>query len=457
MKDLHFEKISPIAAPARDLYAWHTRPGAFTRLIPPWQEISLPAGGPTVRNGAQVRIRMKRGPLTLSWLAEHRNVRPGESFEDFQVSGPFGKWEHLHEFRPAVNGSILRDSIHYRPPGGALGAAVLGGSIRADIERTFAYRHRTTAADLALHAGFAGRSPLTVAITGASGLVGESLSALLTTGGHRVLRLVRRPSDHPDAVEWRPEIGIVEPGRLEGIDAVVHLAGENIGSGRWTKRKRERILTSRVQGTRSLIQSLAVLDAPPNVFLGASAVGVYGDRGSQLLDERNAPGDGFLADVCAQWEDAVGTAGELGSRVAMLRFGVIVSPRGGMLAKLLPPFRAGLGGVVGSGEQYLSWVSIDDAISAALFTLQRDDLEGPINVVAPHPVTNRGLTRRLGDVLQRPTILPMPAPLARAAFGQMADEMLLASTRVVPTILQDAGFGFRHQRLEDALAHLLGR
>ena len=448
-----------VASPA-ELFAWHSRPGAFTRLMPPWQSISLPEGEPEVRDGSQVQIRMRRGPLSLSWLAEHRNVIDGRSFEDFQVRGPFANWEHRHEFLPmGGGGSLLRDRIRYRLPGGGPAEALLGPSVRKDLERAFDYRHRTTVEDLRLHQNYAGRPRLSVAISGATGMIGESLAALLTTGGHRVLRLVRRETSpgEADSVLWDPERGVVDPSRLEGIDAVVHLAGENIASGRWTRSKRARIRDSRVDGTRKLIESLRGLDRPPKAFLCASAIGYYGDRGEAAVDESAPRGEGFLAEVGADWESAADRAAELGARVAKLRIGVVASPRGGFLRHMLPPFRAGLGGVVGSGRQYLSWISLDDTISAALHVLMNDSLEGPVNLCAPHPVTNRELTRSLGRLLLRPTIAPMPAPAARLAFGRMADETLLSSTRAIPTRLLETGFRFRHPRLDGALEHLLGR
>jgi uncharacterized protein (TIGR01777 family) len=452
-----FEKTSATVAPPEELFAWHARPGAFVRLVPPWQTIALPHGEPEVREGSRVEIRMRRGPLSLSWLAEHRNVRDGRGFEDFQVRGPFANWEHQHEFLPSDGGgSVLSDRIDYRLRGGALAEALIGSRVRRDLGRAFDYRHRTTVDDLRLHQRYADRPRLTVAISGASGLVGEALGALLTTGGHRVVPLVRAPSSNPKAVLWDPVAGVLEPESLDGVDAVVHLAGENIGSGRWTRAKRERIRSSRIEGTRALVDSLRSLERPPKSFLSASAVGFYGDRGSELLDESGSLGGGFLADVCQGWEEEANRAADLGSRVGLLRLGVVTTPRGGFLPRMLPPFRAGLGGVVGSGEQYVSWVSLDDAISAILHLLMDDRLEGPINICAPEPVTNRELTRLLGEILRRPTIAPMPAPAARMAFGQMGEETVLASTRVKPARLLESGYRFRHPGLDTALRHLLG-
>lgn len=301
-------------------------------------------------------------------------------------------------------------------------------------------------------------APLAVGITGASGLVGSALTDLLTTGGHRVIRLVRSPADdHGLAALWDPAIGILEPDKLEGLDAMVHLAGENIAQGRWTRSKKKRILRSRVEGTSNLIQSLSGLERAPKTFLSASAIGIYGDRGDELLDEESSTGTGFLADVCRQWEAAANQAADLGMRVALARTGVVLSPAGGALAKMLPAFSMGAGGKIGSGEQFMSWVSIDDAAGALIHILTRPDLLGAVNLVSPNPVSNSEFTKNLAAVLRRPAIMPLPAFGARALFGQMAEEVLLASARVVPGRLGESDFAFRDRELYAALKRLLDR
>ncbi len=295
-----------------------------------------------------------------------------------------------------------------------------------------------------------------IAVTGASGMVGSALTPFLTTGGHEVLRLVRR---EPGAGEigWNPAEGRLEAADLEGLDAVVHLAGENIASGRWTSRQKQKIRESRVQGTRLLAETLARLERPPKVLVSASAIGFYGDRGDEVLDEQSSPGDNFLASVAKEWEDATSPASEAGIRVVCTRFGVILSPKGGALAKMLTPFRLGAGGNVGSGKQYWSWIALDDVVGAVHHALMTEELRGPVNVVAPEPLTNAEFTKVLGKVLHRPTILPVPAPAARLALGQMADELLLASARVEPARLRESGYEYRYPELEQALRHLLGR
>ena len=301
----------------------------------------------------------------------------------------------------------------------------------------------------------------TVAVTGASGLVGSALVTGLTSAGHRVVRVVRGAGAASVAgqrlARWDPASGALEPSALAGADAVVHLAGESVAGGRWTEAKKRRIRSSRVDVTRRLAEALPRLERPPRLLVSASAVGYYGDRGSEILREDSAPGPGFLAEVCREWEAATDPAARAGIRVVRLRIGMVLSRRGGALGAMLTPFRLGAGGPVGSGVQWVSWIAIDDLVGAILHALATESLAGPVNAVAPEPVTNRELARTLGRVLRRPALLPLPAVAARLLFGQMADELLLASARVEPARLRATGFTFRHARLEDALRHELGR
>jgi uncharacterized protein (TIGR01777 family) len=295
-----------------------------------------------------------------------------------------------------------------------------------------------------------------IVISGSSGLIGKALIPALTSQGDEVKRLVR-PQSGSGEVQWDPSRGEIDRAALEGHDVVVHLAGENIASGRWTKAKKERIVRSRVEGTRLLVQTLLQLERPPKALLCASAIGFYGDRGSESLTEESASGSLFISRLCREWEAATRPALEGGIRVVNLRFGIILSAADGALAKMLLPFRLGLGGKIGSGRQYMSWVSIDDVVGIIQYAIKTEAISGPVNVVATEPVTNAVFTKTLGRVLDRPTFFPMPAFAARLAFGEMADELLLASTRVEPLKLQKSGYSFRHPRLEGALRGLLGR
>lgn len=296
-----------------------------------------------------------------------------------------------------------------------------------------------------------------ILVSGSTGLVGSALVSSLKDGGHEIVSLVRRSTKSQNEVTWDPQGEKLDGASIEGMDAVVHLAGENIATGRWTDEKKARIRDSRVKGTYLVANTLAKLKTPPGTLICASAVGYYGDRGDELLTETSDPGTDFLSDVCRKWEAAAKPAEDAGVRVVNLRFGVILSPKGGALAKMLTPFRLGAGGRVGDGRQYMSWVSLDDAIGAIQHALVTESLSDSVNVVAPNPVTNAEFTKSLGRVLRRPTIFPMPAFAARVAFGEMADALLLASQQVKPARLLESGYEFRHAELEGALRHLLGK
>lgn len=294
-----------------------------------------------------------------------------------------------------------------------------------------------------------------ILVTGASGFVGSSLVPFLQSKGYSVSKLVRTGAQLPGELIWNPDGAELDAAQIEGFDAVIHLAGENIAS-RWTEEKKRKILDSRVIGTRLLCQAFSKLKRPPKVFVSASAVGYYGDDGDAILTEDNGNGKGFLADVCRDWEAASQQAKAYGIRVVNPRIGMILSPEGGALKMMLPPFKFGLGGRIGSGNQYMSWIAIDDVLQILHAMIVQTSLEGPINVVAPMPVTNSVFTHALGKVLHRPTILPLPAFMARLVFGEMADEMLLSSIRALPKRLEQAGYKFLYPTLDAALEHLIG-
>ena len=298
---------------------------------------------------------------------------------------------------------------------------------------------------------------MNVLVSGSSGLIGSGLTSFLDARGHQVRRLLRTPSQESDTASWNPEDGQFDADAFDGTEAVVHLAAEGIAGARWTPARKGRIRNSRVDGTRQLSQALARLESPPKVLVAASAIGFYGDRGDELLNESAPPGGGFLPDVCQAWEAAAAPARERGVRVVHLRIGVVLSASGGALTQMLPPFRFGVGGVLGSGRQFMSWIVLDDLLGVVLHALTDESLSGPVNAVAPHPVTNREFTKTLGHVLRRPTIFQIPAFGVRALFGEMADALLLASTRVEPATLRASTFTFIYPRLEDALRHTLGR
>lgn len=300
-----------------------------------------------------------------------------------------------------------------------------------------------------------------IVVSGASGLVGKPLLGVLRGEGHEVTALTRGSSSSANSlagvrtINWNPDSGQLDGTALEGLDAVVHLAGENIAVGRWTAAKKARIRDSRVNGTQVLARTLASLQHKPSTLVCASAIGFYGNRGDEVLREDAVAGTGFLADVCRDWEMAAAPAVDAGIRVVWLRIGVILAREGGALAKMLLPFRMGVGGILGSGKQFMSWISVTDVVGIISFVLNHSEARGPHNTTAPQPVTNYEFTKTLGKVLGRPTIFPMPAFAVNLVFGEMGQELLLSSTRVVPSGLEAAGYSFQHPTLEIALKQLL--
>ncbi|MGC8762962.1 MAG: TIGR01777 family oxidoreductase [Acidobacteriota bacterium] len=447
---------TPLPVPPEEAFAWHERPGAFERLLPPWQEVRILGRQGTIAPGGRLTLAVKKGPLWLRWEAEHGEWERGRFFTDRLVRGPFPRWEHHHGFLPREGGGcLLEDRVDYDLPLGAVGRLVSGRFMERDLRRLFAFRHERTRRDLLRHAAYRDRPRLRVAVTGASGLVGSALVPFLTTGGHWVLRLGRRPRREEGEGLFDPAAGKLEGDRLEGFDAVVHLAGENIAAGRWTPERKEAIRRSRVEGTAILARTLASLRRPPGVLVCASAVGFYGHRPEGEVTEDWGAGEGFLAEVCKEWEAAAEPARKAGIRVVHLRTGVVLSRRGGALARMLPAFRAGAGGPVGSGRQGFPWIALDDLVGLIHFLLF-EEVRGPVNAVAPEAVSQARFARVLGRVLRRPAFLPLPAPAVRLLFGEMGQALLLEGASVRPVRAEAAGFAFQWPSLEEALRWELG-
>lgn len=456
MNTIRVSRTTRIPCSAAELYAWHERPGALERLAPPWERARVLERTGGIENGSTVTLEVHAGPVPVRWVARHRDVVPGREFSDEQVSGPFALWVHLHRMIPIDDASCdLEERVEFAPPLGAFGAPAVP-VLRSKVERMLAYRHRVISDDIRAEQRLAA-PPMHVAITGASGLIGSALGSLLSTGGDRVSRLVRRDARTPDEIAWDPAGGRIDTAALEGVDAVVHLAGEGIADHRWTAERKRAILESRTSGTGLLARTLAQLRNPPRVLVSASAVGIYGDRGDELLDESASLGSDFLAQVCEAWEAAAAPAAAAGIRVVHPRFGIVLSPAGGALARMLPPFRAGLGGPIAGGRQWMSTIAIDDAAGAVQHAIARDELTGPVNVVGPLATQNAEFTRVLAHVLRRPAVFPVPAAALRLFFGELADAALLASQRAVPAALERSGYVFRHAGVEDALRFVLGR
>jgi len=458
MKCETFTFQSHVPASPQAVYDWHSRPGALERLLPPWKNIELRAKQGGLEPGTEVDLAIRLGFLRLRWRARHGECQPGRYFTDAQVNGPFRSWEHRHEFTSdGAGGCWMEDRVVYALPMGWLGWGLAGWFVRRDLRRMFSWRHRIVAADFASDRCYA-VPKMKVMISGAGGLVGTALSATLSQHGHEITPLQRRAAaaGSPGGPWWDPRSGQIDLQGAGPVDAIVHLAGENL-AGRWTQRKKEAIWKSRVEGTRLLCTAIARMPQPPSVLVSASAVGIYGDRGDELLDEESKAGHGFLSDLAKEWEAATAPVRERGIRVVHARLGIVLTPRGGALARLLPVFQLGLGGPVGNGRQYWSWVGLDDAVAALERMLVDRAFAGAYNVVTPHPVTNSEFTRILGRVLHRPAVLRIPAPLVRLGFGEMGEAMLLSGARVLPRRLEQSGFVFHQPTLESALRHLLGR
>jgi uncharacterized protein (TIGR01777 family) len=398
MPVLEFRTELPVAA--SEALLWLQQPGAQERLSPPW---------------------------------------PGAAV-------PFVRFTHEHRVEDASPGrSVLVERIDYEPP-------IAGVLLSRRFDRWLRFRGAIAAGDLARHAPHRGQAPLRVAITGASGLVGGQLAAFLAAGGHEVLRFARGRTARAGEIPWSPESGRIDHEALEGLDAVVHLAGASIASGRWTEERTSEILASRVRGTHLLAEAVSVLREPPRVFLSASAIGIYGVRRDEQVDEGAPPGSGFLAEVARAWEEATTPAAEAGIRTVSTRFGMILTSRGGALRRMLLPFELGAGGPIGDGRQGVSWIALDDAIYAIHHLIRDESLRGPVNVVAPGALPQREFARALGRVLHRPAVVPLPAFAVRAIFGRMGEELLLGGQFVEPKALARSGFVWSVGGLADALA-----
>lgn len=443
---------SVVDASITDVFDWHSRPGAFARLSPPWQPMRLVTEAASLADG-RATLALPGG---LRWVAVHQpdGYDPPRRFVD--TIGGDGlatlpariamRWRHIHEFEDlGGNRTRVIDRVETPVPGSLL-------------RPMFDYRHRQLADDLAAHrlAAENGLRPTTIAITGSSGLVGSALTAFLRTGGHRVVGLVRRAARGDDERQWNPDDP--DPRLFDGIDVVIHLAGASI-AGRFTEQHRKAIRDSRIEPTRRLAELLGRGEPRPGALISASAIGYYGyDRGEETLTEDSDRGDGFLADVVSDWEQATAPAQQAGVRVVQVRTGIVQSPAGGTLKLMRPLFGAGLGGRLGDGRQWLSWIGIDDLVGVYHRALWDATLSGPVNAVAPQPVRNREYTATLASVLHRPAVLPVPSLGPRLLLGEQgARELATASQRVAPAKLAAAGHRFRDPDLDGALRHLLGR
>ena len=453
---MKFIKRTKINVPVETLFSWHTRKGAIARLTPPWaplKMISRNRGG--IQKGVKVKFRITLFKISMIWEAEHIEYKENREFKDRQIKGPFAKWEHIHRFIPdGQKNAIMEDELEFGLPFGLLSKPFYGIAMK-EFEKMFHYRHRVLKYDLENHVGKTGN--LRILISGASGTIGQALISLLQTCGHEVIVLVRKKKDLLDhQLFWDPYKGILDIEKAGHIDAVINLNGIDISKGRWTEKRKRLIIDSRVIPTRLLADKIKNMTHKPDVFISSSAIGFYGDRSERSEIETGVKGDLFISNVCKLWEDASLEAQKAGVRTVMLRTGVVLTPLGGALAKMALPFKLGMGVVLAKGRQYMSWISMDDEISAILFILKSDKIKGPVNLTAPEPVTNREFAKTLARVFSRKVFFTMPKFMIKTVWGQMGQETLLASIRVKPEKLLNSGFAFQHKTLFSALKNLLG-
>ena len=455
MSERSFIWESTLPHSAADVFAWHTRSGAFERLNAPWRPVSISSTDASIKDDATITIKLPIiGPIGVPWTLKHTDYRENEQFCDKQISGPFRSWKHTHRFIPSNNSScVMRDEISYALPPLS---DFIDPFVRTELTRLFSFRHTLLASDLALHARFASASRKTVLISGSSGFIGSALTAFLETAGHSVIRLVRRAPQGAHERTWNPARGELSPSVFEGIDAVIHLGGENLLARRWTPEFKNEILRRRVQSTELLCRTVATLTKKPEVVITASATGLYGDTKTEQVDEESPAGTDFLANTCRAWEDASTKALANACRLVHLRIGTVLNPRGGALGKMLLPFKLGVGGALGSGKQYLSWISLQDLLGLFEYALMTPTLEGACNATTPHPITNSEFSKALGAALHRPAVIPIPAPVLRLLFGEVADALLLSSSRVVSSVLEKRGYVFTNPTIESALAFEIG-
>lgn len=432
-----FSHKSTFPVDQNSLFNWHTRPGAFERLTPPWVKLLSVKGSNSIEEGARVKIRVKEGFITTNWSIRHRLYKKGSLFSDILEKGPFCSWHHEHKFSSkSEDSSSLEDLIEYKPFGGVFAGRALGGLINSKLKSLFRYRHELLALDLER---FSDTTPQKILISGGTGLIGRALSILLKTQGHEVVLLSRTPGE--GRIVWNPQYQEIDPAQLEGFDVVFHLAGEGI-MGRWTEAKKKRIYESRILGTRLLCKTLAGLEKKPKVLVSVSGISA-------------SYGKGFLAEVGAAWEAETRPASDAGIRVFIPRVSVVLSPAGGALKSMLPLFKLGLGGRISSGEQHMSWIAMDDLVDILYTAVLNESYVGPVDIVAPEVPTNAAFTIELAQRLHRPAFLPVPGCLLKLFLGEVAQETALADIPATSEGLEALGYRFRYPTLREALSHLL--
>ena len=465
MATSNFKSELEVPVPVDQLFSWHENPGAFERLTPPFDPVTIKKRKGGI-DGGEVHIQMNLGPVPLTWVAKHHDYIKNKQFLDEQVSGPFASWEHQHLFEKIDSkSSKLIDEIDYKLPFGTLGNVFGGAFTRQKIDQMFAYRRNITKNDLISQSKYKGK-PLDVVMTGGSGLIGTQLKAFLNTAGHSVENIVR---GRPQKGELSWNLDNKTMSNLSGKDVVVHLAGEPISKPLggmiplpWTKWKRKEILESRVNGTKLISEHIASLNNPPKVLVCASAIGYYGDRGEDLLSEDEDNGNDYFSHVVKEWEKAAQPAIDAGIRVVFLRIAPVMSPLGGALQVLGNAAKLGSSPPVAGGKQWWSWVSVDDVVDAIHHSIITETLSGPVNVASPNPVRQGEWASTLAKVIwgrfgKLTGLIPVPGFALKAILGEFGDVLALSSIKVDSSKLIDSGYKFRFNHLEDCFRHLLGK
>ncbi len=427
----------------------------MARLLPPWERVEILSADPGVASGTRVKLRTRAGRHWIETELERRDTIAGEQFREVALKSPYAEWDHLHRVEPVdAKSCILKDEVRYRIAGGAWGQSRARRAARTVLDRLFRYRHEVTKQDLERQTV---QASLRILVGGASGLIGRALVPFLTSQGHEVIRLVRHPTKAPDEIPWIPMHSILNANVLDGIDAIVNLSGADILEKSWTQERVIEIRNSRVWTTQTLVGTMRKMHTRPRVFVSASAVGYYGNCGDRILTEQDPSSDRALSLICDCWEEAALSAEELYVRTVCLRTGLVLTPDGGILGKMMPIFRAGFGGPVGRRKNWISWISMDDHLAAILHAIVNPKMRGAVNSVAPEPVQVGQFAEELGRAMRKPCWLPVPPLALYLRYGVRAEHILLFSQRAIPEGLRAADFTFRYPTLSQALAHELGQ
>ena len=458
-----FAHTAKFFADKQQLWAWYNSDGAFRRIMPEWEGIK-PINAGRLVDGEETIFKVKLGPFRQKWIARHHSVVSGESFADRMIKGPFGAWNHHHKFESASKGTTsVIDNVEYKLPLHFFTGWSAGFTVLPRMKQMFEFRSVRVANDLKQIQLTSELPRQKILVSGSTGMIGLQLCAFLEAAGHDVHRLLRPSTKLPTDVDsskvvvWNDLTGEIIDGDMNGFDTIIHMAGAGIGDKRWSKKRLKLIRDSRIIPTKNLSKIVAGLDNPPRKIICSSAIGYYGNRGTEVLDESSSTGNDILAELCRDWENASNAAKESGINVIHVRTGIVMSPLGGALAKLLLPAKMGAGGPVGGGKQMQSWISLDDEIYAIHHLMMQDSAEGVYNLTAPSPVSQKQFAKTLGRVLRRPSFAPLPGFVIKLLFGQMGKKLVLEGQDVRPTRLIESGFEFTHPELESCLRSCLGK